>query len=168
MPEHAGWFFDNVTLSNFALAGGLQVLTGRYRGHGFVTTQVLDELTRGVAAGYPSLAACLDLVDKGILRAVSLDRAEWKTFLQLVAHLGEGEAGTIAAAHRRDGIVVSDDLAARRTCADMGVRVTGTIGILRAAVRDGDLSLADANGLLRKMIEAGFHSPVDHLTQAFD
>jgi len=163
MPEHAGWFFDNVTLSNFALAGGLDVLVRRYRGRAFVTTQVLDELTRGAAAGYTSLTECLDLVDKGILRAVSLDRAERKTFRQLVAHLGEGEAGTIAVAHRRDGIVVSDDLAARRTCTDMGVRVTGTIGILRAALRDGDLPLVDANGLLGKMIEAGFHSPADHI-----
>ena len=160
MPEHAGWFFDNVTLSNFALAGGLPVLTGRYRGRGWVTPQVLDELTRGVAAGYAPLAAALDLVDKGILRAVSLDRAEWKEYRQLVAHLGAGEAGTIAAAQRRQGVVVSDDLAARRTCADLGVPVTGTIGILRAAVRDGELPLARANGLLHGMIAAGFHSPV--------
>ena len=164
MPEHAGWFFDNVTLSNFALAGGLGVLIARYRGRGFVTTQVLDELTRGLAAGYPSLAECLDLVDRGILRAVSLDRAERNAYRQLVAHLGEGEAGTIAAAHCRHGVVVSDDLAARRTCADMGVPVTGTIGILRAALREKDLTLPEANGLLRKMIEAGFHAPVDRIT----
>jgi predicted nucleic acid-binding protein len=164
MPEHAGWFFDSVTLSNFALAGGLRVLVARYRGRGFVTTQVIDELTHGVAAGYPSLAECLDLVDKGILRAVSLERAERNAYRQLVAHLGEGEAGTIAAASRRRGVVVSDDLAARRTCADMGVAVTGTIGILRSAVRDVDLSLADANRLLHRMIEAGFHSPVDRIT----
>lgn len=164
MPEHAGWFFDNVTLSNFALAGGLRVLIGRYRGCGFVTTQVVDELTCGVAVGYPSLAECLDLVDQGILHVVSLDRAERNVYRQLVAHLGEGEAGTIAAAHRRDGVAVSDDLAARRTCADMGIPVTGTIGILRAAVRDGELSLANANGLLNRMIEVGFHSPVDRLT----
>ena len=164
MPEHAGWFFDNVTLSNFALAGGLGVLIVRYRGRGFVTTQVVDELTRGVTAGYPALAECLDLVDKGTLRLATLDRNERKTFRQLVVHLGEGEAGTIAAAHQRGGVVVSDDLAARRTCTDLGVSVTGTIGILRAAVRDNALGLAEANGLLARMIEAGFHSPVDRIT----
>lgn len=164
MPEHAGWFFDNVTLSNFALAGGLGVLIVRHGGRGFVTTQVVDELTRGVAAGYPALAECLDLVDKGILRLATLDRNERKTFRQLVAHLGEGEAGTIAAAHHRGGVVVSDDLAARRTCADLAVPVTGTIGILRAAFRDKELALTDANGLLTQMIEAGFHSPVDRIT----
>lgn len=164
MPEHAGWFFDSVTLSNFALADGIRVLADRYQRRGFVTTQVIDELTRGTVAGYRSLSACLDLVDKGILRAVTLDRAERNTYRQLVVHLGEGEAGTIAAARSRHGVVVSDDHAARRTCADLDVPVTGTIGILRAAVQNSDLSVADANGLLARMIAAGFYSPVDRIT----
>jgi predicted nucleic acid-binding protein len=164
MPEHAGWFFDNVTLSNFALTGGVGVLTVRYRGRGFVTTQVVDELTRGVAAGYAALSECLDLVDKGTLRLATLDRNERRTFRQLVAHLGDGEAGTIAAARQRGGVVVTDDLAARRTCTDLGVPVTGTIGILRAAVRDKELTLAEANDLLARMINAGFHAPVDRIT----
>jgi len=164
MPEDAGWFFDSVTLSNFALAGGLHVLVGRYGGRGFVTTQVVDELTRGVTAGYGALVGCLDLADQGILRVVSLDRSERKVYRQLVAHLGAGEAGTIAAAHRRHGVVVTDDLAVRRTCADMRIKVTGTIGILRASVGDGDLLLADANDLLRGMIAAGFYSPINRLT----
>jgi predicted nucleic acid-binding protein len=163
MPDPAGWFFDSVTLSNFALAGGLPVLTARYRGRGFVSTQVVDELTRGVTVGYEPLAGCLKLVDKGIPRVVSLDKAERTTFGQLSAHLGQSEAGTIAAANHRRGVVVTDDLAARRTCADMAIPVTGTIGILQAAVRDRQLTLADANDLLHKMIEAGFHSPMQRL-----
>lgn len=163
MPERGGWFFDCVTVSNFGLADGLDVLAIRYRGRGFVTTQVVDELTRGVAAGYPALSGCLDLVDRGTLRLATLDRNERKTFRQLVAHLGQGEAGTIAAARHRGGVVVSDDLAARRTCTDLGVPVTGTIGILSAAVRDKGLAVAKANALLARMIEAGFHSPVDRI-----
>jgi len=164
MREDAAWFFDSVTLSNFALADGLRVLVGRYRGRGFVATQVVDELTRGVTAGYGGLVSCLDLVDQGILRVVSLDRSERKIYRQLVAHLGGGEAGTIAAAHRRHGVVVTDDLAARRTCADMRIAITGTIGILRASVGDGELLLDDANDLLRRMIDAGFYSPIDRIT----
>ncbi len=164
MPEFSGWFFDSVTLSNFALAGGLRILIDRYRKRGFVTTQVVDELTRGVAAGYAPLSDALDLMDRHILCMVSLDRSERVTFRQLVTHLGEGEAGTIAAARHRQGVVVSDDLAARRTCSDMRIAVTGTIGILRAAVRDQNVALSAANELLRKMIAEGFHSPVDEIT----
>ena len=163
MPESIGWFFDSVTLSNFALADGLNILAVRYRGRGFVTTQVVDELTNGVTAGYAPLANCLSLVDKGILRPVLLNRAERTTFLQLLAHLGQGEAGTIAAANHRQGVVVTDDLAARRPCVDMTIPVTGTIGILLAATRDRQMTLAAANDLLHKMITAGFHSPVQRL-----
>ena len=163
MPDLAGWFFDSVTLSNFALANGLHVLTVRYRGRGFVATQVVDELTRGVLAGYAPLAGCLKLVDKGILRVASLDKIERVTYGQLSAHLGPGESGTIAAASHRQGVVVTDDLAARRACADMTIPVTGTIGILQAAVRDRQLTLTNANDLLRTMIDAGFHSPMQRL-----
>lgn len=164
MPERTGWFFDSVTLSNFALASGLSLLIARYCKRGFVTTQVLDELTRGVAAGYAPLAEAINLVDRNVLKVVLLDRAERLTFRQLVTHLGEGEAGTIAAAHHRHGVVVTDDLAARRTCADMLIPVTGTIGILRASVRDHEVTLSTANELLRKMMAEGFHSPVDEIT----
>jgi predicted nucleic acid-binding protein len=160
MPKTGGWFFDSVALSNFAFSDGLDVLTTRYRQQGFVATQVVDELTRGVASGYVQLAGCLQLVDKGILRVMSLDKDERIIFGQLVAHLGQGEAGTIAMASHRQGIVVTDDLAVRRTCTDLGILVTGTIGILLASVRDRQLTRAAANELFRKKIEAGFHSPV--------
>jgi predicted nucleic acid-binding protein len=45
----------------------------------------------------------------------------------------------------------------------MVIPVTGTIGILQASARDRQLTMADANNLLHKMIEAGFHSPVRRL-----
>ena len=163
MPDLAGWFFDSVTLSNFALADGLHVLTVRYRGRGFVATQVVDELTRGVLAGYAPLAGCLKLVDKGILRVASLDKIERVTYGQLSAHLGPGESGTIAAAGHRQEVGVTDDLAARRACADMAIPMTGIIGIVRAAVRDRQLALTDANDLLRTMVESGLHSPMQRL-----
>lgn len=74
MPERTGWFFDCVTLSNFALADALPLLSARYRGRGFVVTQVVDELTRGLAAGY-ALAECLAVIDRSVLRVVSLNQA---------------------------------------------------------------------------------------------
>lgn len=45
----------------------------------------------------------------------------------------------------------------------LAVPVTGTLGILLAAVRDMQLAWADADALLRKMIAAGFHSPMKGL-----
>jgi len=164
MHRKVAWFFDSVTLSNFALVGRMDVLSDRYRMRGFVTTQVVDELTSGVAAGHAPLADCLGLVDQGVFRVVTLDKTERDTFRELIGHLGQGEAGTITAALHRKGIVVTDDLSGRRTCADMGIPVTGTIGILQAVLHDRVLTLAVTNDLLHKMIAAGFRSPVDRLT----
>lgn len=164
MRKPALWLFDSVTLSNFALVGRMDILSNRYRARGFVTTQVVDELTRGVAAGHAPLTDCLDLLDQGIFQTVTLDKIERATFRQLIGQLGAGEAGTIAAAFHRHGIAVTDDLAARRTCADVGVPVTGTIGILRSVLRDRVLTLTAANDLLHRMSAAGFHSPIDRLT----
>jgi predicted nucleic acid-binding protein len=42
----------------------------------------------------------------------------------------------------------------------MKIPVTGTVGILKASALDGHISLAQADESLRKMIEAGFYSPV--------
>ncbi len=42
----------------------------------------------------------------------------------------------------------------------MKIPVTGTVGILKASALDGYISLAQADESLRKMIEAGFYSPV--------
>ena len=51
----------------------------------------------------------------------------------------------------------------RHAARQHGVPVTGTIGILVLAVRQGHLSSAEANGLLSTLIELGYHSPVVNL-----
>jgi predicted nucleic acid-binding protein len=42
----------------------------------------------------------------------------------------------------------------------MKIPFTGTLGILKASLEDGHLSLALADEILHKMIEAGFYSPI--------
>jgi predicted nucleic acid-binding protein len=45
----------------------------------------------------------------------------------------------------------------------MKIPVTGTVGILKASVSEGNLSLDQADESLHKMIEAGFYSPIRSL-----
>jgi predicted nucleic acid-binding protein len=42
----------------------------------------------------------------------------------------------------------------------MKIPVTGTIGILKASVLDGQLELDQADKILAKMTDAGFYSPL--------
>jgi len=60
---------------------------------------------------------------------------------------------------------VTDDLAARRLARERNVPVTGTLGILIGSVRDGVLSLLEANAMLADMIRQRYRAPVDRLDE---
>ena len=158
MPEKK-WVFDTVALSNFLLSDSIFILAERYRKRGVITWQVYDEISAGIAE-YPELKQVDKLIEDKTFKLVSLSRKEHPRFLQLIGHLGKGEASCVAFAKEQTAIVVTDDRSARKQCSVMKIPVTGTVGILKASVLDGDISLAQADESLRKMIEAGFYSPV--------
>ena len=158
MPEKK-WFFDTVALSNFLLSDAMFILERRYGRSAVITWQVYDELSAGFA-GYPGLKRVDGMIDAGMLKRTPLEKKEIGVYLGLVGHLGKGESSCIAAAKVRSGIVVTDDRAARTMCRQLGIPVTGTIGMLKAPVTSGQVSLAAADSYLREMINAGFYSPV--------
>jgi hypothetical protein len=53
----------------------------------------------------------------------------------------------------------------RAVARSRGIALSGTLGILAACPDFGILTIAQANALLKKMIAAGYRSPVDHLGQ---
>jgi hypothetical protein len=83
-----------------------------------------------------------------------------KYFLDLIGHLGKGEASCIAYAKGHEAVVVTDDRTARKQCSLMKIPVTGTIGILKTSVLDGEIPLDRTDNVLQKMIETGFYSPI--------
>lgn len=54
--------------------------------------------------------------------------------------------------------------AARSACADRGIGMTGTIGILKACSIDGTLSPQQADDILEAMIGSGFYAPVRRIS----
>ena len=158
MPEKK-WVFDTVALSNFLLSNSIFILAERYHERGIITWQIYDEISAGIAE-YPELKQVDKLVEDKTFKLVSLSRKEYQHFLQLIGHLGKGEASCVAFAKEQTAIVVTDDRSARKQCSVMKIPVTGTVGILKASALDGHISLARADESLRKMIEAGFYSPV--------
>ncbi len=166
MPERrVDCYFDTVTLSNFALARRLDILTSRYGSRAKVTGEVLDEVSDGLVAGYAALAGIEHAVGShefGTARPLAADERE--LYRRLIRRLAPGEASCITCAKHRGGIVVTDDRAARDCCAEQGVRFTGTVGILKACCQDGTLTLADADAILQAMVAAGYHSPVRRIS----
>lgn len=167
MPDY---IFDTTALSNLAVVGCLDLLEKRYHMVGLTTIEVSDELRRGLQAGYEHLENVLQQIQSispgGWLRIVAPESpAEHQLRGEFDLLLDPGEASCLALAISRGLILVTDDLAARQLAQERGVPLTGTVGILLALVRDGVLSLAEANGVLAEMIERRYRSPVDRLDE---
>jgi predicted nucleic acid-binding protein len=158
MPEKK-WIFDTVALSNFFLSDSIFLLEKRYRRRAVITWEVYDEISAGMAE-YPKLKQIDSLIDAQIFKLASLSRKEHEHFRELIGHLGKGEASCIAYVKERKVIVVTDDRTARKQCSLMKIAVTGTIGILKTSVLDGQITLDRADEVLLNMIEDGFYSPI--------
>ena len=163
MPDRPSrrFFFDTVTLGNFALAGCFGLLVDRYGTSLSVSEQVRVELAAGRAGGYAGLEAVEAALSAGeISPAGPMDTAELELFAELLRTFGAGEASCIALALQRGGVVVTDDRTARRRCASRGILVTGTIGILKALAADRIVAAEEADAPLDRMVEIGFYSPI--------
>jgi predicted nucleic acid-binding protein len=163
MPEKK-WFFDTVVLSNFLFADAILLLQERYRKRGIITREVYNKISSGFAQ-YPKLKDVEKLLDDKSFRLVSLSTKARKFYLELILHLGKGEASCLASATVSSGVVVTDDRAARQQCSTMDMPVTGTVGVLKASVMAGQTDLTQADAYLKTMIKAGFYSPVRSISE---
>lgn len=156
---------DTTVLSNFALIGQFQLLERLYAGRACATLMVAEEIHRGIEAGYRALEVIESaLGPAGWLSVVAIQADdEHVSYVSLLASLGAGEASCLAVARSRDMILATDDRAARREAAQLGVPVTGTLGMLVRLVREGHVSLMHANDLLSQMIQQGYRSPIEQL-----
>jgi predicted nucleic acid-binding protein len=162
--------FDTTVLSNFATAGQLALLKRLYSGDACTTLMVMEEILRGLDAGYEYLQSVREalspLSDAGWLPMLT-DQTPQEQALhsELPLALGPGEASCLVMAITRGLILATDDLAVRRAASERGVRLTGTLGILIRLVREGYLALPDANTILARMISLRYRSPVERLDE---
>lgn len=156
------YYFDTVTLSNFALSHSMDLLVARYGRNLFVTHEVRDEIAEGIICGGSALQIVEELLFSGsISLALPIEDVRVRQcYLQQLKTLSAGEASCIVCANYRGGVVVTDDLAARKHCHDKDISVTGTIGILRRLCLDSIISAPQADEILAAMIAAGFYSPI--------
>lgn len=163
MPEIV---FDTCVLSNFALSDDLHLIGGLYRGRAMITDFVGAEITRGIHQGHQRLAVIKAAVRDGIIREISLSTGEEKAlFEEFSVSLGCGEASSIAAAKTRGLTFASDDRVARREADRLGIRLTGTLGILKRAHSRKLVTVRAADDILKRMMDSGFFSPVSSIKE---
>jgi predicted nucleic acid-binding protein len=151
---------DTTVCSNFAQAGEAKLVQTAFPVVGSPRA-VLDEIATGHDLGY------LPAVDWSFLEDLKLTEKEASRARELEATLGAGEAACIAIAEERDGLLLTDDRAARKAARAAGVRLSGTLGVLARLVDAGRLTIAEADELLGAMLRAGYRSPVSSLTDLF-
>lgn len=155
---------DNTVISNFAVVRRMDILRDRYGGQLLLTREVLTEAEEG-----PHPASIRRAIDEGWLelRPLYADSDEYLIFVELRERgYGSGEASTLAVCCTASlRIFASDDLDARNEAQRRDIGVVGTYGILTRQVADGHMSLEEGNGLLRRIIAAGFRSHSDDLQE---
>lgn len=150
------WILETTVLSAFALAGRLDILRARYGGRGAWTIAVHDELIQGLRE-QPQLGDAVAIDWLGEPRPIfDVVRVE-KFRLRLggrsrdARHLGE--ATCIALAEETGAGIVLDDRDAKRMAEASGISTRTTLSVLKAAVRDSQISVEEAEALVDTLID---------------
>ena len=134
--------------------------------HAYVSSFVAAENLKGFLSGYNELEEVKKaLVEQWLIETTLNDLEEKDLFETLSVSLGVGEASSIAIAKIRGFTFASDDRVARREASLLGVSLTGTVGILRKAVKMKLVTLRKGELILSRMKEKGFYSPLKSLSE---
>ncbi len=144
--EQAALVFDASAVFNFGHRGNLAELLRVFRTTRrlVVTQEVMQEVLVEESFDYSAfLADSFDVVPLLLPEDLRLDL--------LADGLDLGEISTIGAALALHGVAVIDERAARTRAKRMEIRLTGTLGLLDAAVRAGTLTDAQALHAVTRM-----------------
>ncbi|MEA3397983.1 MAG: hypothetical protein U9R05_11020 [Chloroflexota bacterium] len=160
---------NTTIISNFAASGRVELLHTLWNIL-YIPEQVYDEIQAGLLLGYDFYADIHSLIypfsENGWLYLTSLHSSdEFRLFGELTSTLHSGEAACLSIAAHRQWTFLSDDKAARRAGASLNIPVSGTLGVLLALVKHGQLALTEADTMLIRMIQAGYFSPVFSLRE---
>lgn len=158
--------FDNCVLSNFAMSDSLEVIRKLYGKSAYITDFVAAENMKGIVQGYNGLADIKEAILDGWLQELTLHgKAEKDMFNSLSVSLGLGEASSMAVARTRKYLFACDDRAARKEADLLGIKLTGTVGILVKAVRTKVINNKKADEVLKSMIKHGFYAPIGSVSE---
>jgi predicted nucleic acid-binding protein len=145
---------DNTVLSYSSIVRQPELVHAAFVEQVGSTMQALQEMQTGVEIG--KIPAC----DWNWLARVALTPLEYVRFEALHEYLGKGEASCLSVAQARGYRLATDDKDARRLARQLGISLTGSIGILTLLVKQSELPLAEGDHLLREMVAAGYRAPL--------
>jgi predicted nucleic acid-binding protein len=148
--------FDTAAVLNFGHRGDLPHLLSELSKHYaiFTTPGVVAELTD------PKRKKFYDTFLAGHFTIQSDSAAfDLVTLSRLTRILDPGEITVLALAKELDGIAVLDETGARKQAPILGIKMTGTLGLMLEALKQKWMSDAQCIAHLRKLKEHGFWLP---------
>jgi predicted nucleic acid-binding protein len=145
---------DNTVLSNFSTIRRPDLIRAAFVEQVGTTEQAFQEMLDGITVG--KIPVC----NWEWLARVAITPSERMQFETFHEHLGEGEASCLAVAKTRGYKLATDDKDARRLARQLGISLTGTIGILATLVKQDQLLLVEGDRYLHEMIASGYRSPL--------
>lgn len=92
-----------------------------------------------------------------------------KLYIALSERLGKGEAETISLAIEKNAdLVILDDYTARKIALELGLKVKGTLGILRKLIEDRKKEVQDIEEFYKELIGIGFRVRKDIFKNIFN
>jgi predicted nucleic acid-binding protein len=125
---------DSTPLIALAKINRLDLLKDFF-GEIYIPEEVYDEVVRrgGNLAGSSEVASCSWIKVESVKNRMAVET--------LSLTLDKGEAEAIVLSREKESLLIIDDGAGRKTAELLGVKITGTVGILLLASKDGRLSL---------------------------
>lgn len=137
MADDTDIIADSSALISFAAVDRLDLLGARFERIG-VSPGVIAELSARVGR-WPAMKQIVSL--RAPFFPIQLSSEESRLAEQWqVEELGRGEAESIAAGHERNRLVLIDDQAAREFAENRGIRIMGTLAVLRKCKERGLIS----------------------------
>lgn len=153
--------FDTVVLSNFAASESIDWLCSQFSAPRTVNA-VERELRRGRTEGYTFVERAIDALEAEIT-VLEADETIVERFSE---HVDTGEAEALAAALQSNGIIATDDMAARELAREHDIQTTGSVGILADGVQRNELDSETADRWLSTWIQVtGYYSPIDSIEE---
>jgi predicted nucleic acid-binding protein len=150
---------NTTVVSTVAAVGQLNLLQ-QLHGRLYLPNEVYEEILNGLEERYGFYTGIEDQIfpfaEGGWMELVSMvTEEELRLFQSLPRRLHHGKAACLAFARQRNWALLTDDKLARRMAQDLGIVVSGTLGVLVQAAKRKIFTAEEGDTLLRAMIARG-------------